>query len=77
MEKNGKRKKSRKERLAKLAQTLVGCASPDVYFAQNDRLQQVNLSLPESGSYMCIAPEQIFTLARVKNYSVLPHRSTR
>jgi len=75
MEKNGKRKKSRKERLAKLAQTLVGCASPDVYFAQNERLQQVNLPPPEPTDYMYIVPEQIFTLARVENYSVLTHHS--
>ncbi len=75
MEKIGKQKKSRTDRLTQLAQTLVCCAGPDVYFAQNERLQQVNLPSPESADYMYVVPEQIFTLARVENYSVLTHHS--
>jgi hypothetical protein len=75
MEKIGKQKKSRTDRLTQLAQTLVCCAGPDVYFAQNERLQQVNLPPPELTDYMYIVPEQIFTLARVENYSVLTHHS--
>jgi hypothetical protein len=34
MEKIGKQKKSRTDRLTQLAQTLVCCAGPDVYFAR-------------------------------------------
>jgi hypothetical protein len=75
MEKIGKQKKSRTDRMTQLAQTLVCCAGPDVYFAQNERLQQVNLPPPEPTDYMYIVPEQIFTLARVENYSVLTHHS--
>jgi hypothetical protein len=76
MEKSSKHKKSRTDHLKKLAQTVAGCASPDVYFAQNDRLQQFD-SLPcEPGSYMCIAPEQMFTLARIENHNILRHRSS-
>jgi hypothetical protein len=76
MQKTGKRKKSGTGRLKQLAQTLVSCAGPDVYFAQNDRLQQFNLPSNEPGGYMCIAPEQLFTLARIENHSSLRHRSS-
>lgn len=76
MESITKRKITRKARLTQLAQTLESCASPDVYFAQNEGLQQVNLPLSESGGYVCIAPEQIFTLAHIENHNVLMHRST-
>jgi hypothetical protein len=74
MGKSGKRKKSA-DRLTQLAQTLVSCAGPDVYFAQNERLQHVNVPPSESGDYVCIVPEQIFTLARIENQNVLIHRS--
>jgi len=66
-----KRKKSRRDRLTLLAQSLVSCASPDVYLAPNERLQQVNLPASETGDYVCIVPEQIFTLARIENQNVL------
>ena len=75
MEKSGKQKKSGTDRLTQLAQTLVRCAGPDVYFAQNERLQQVNLPSPESADYTYVVPEQIFTLAWVENYNVLTHHS--
>jgi hypothetical protein len=74
MEKTGKRRKSRKERLARLAQALVRCAGPDVYFAQTEQLQQAGLPTFEPGGYVCIVPEQIFTLAKVENYNVLTNR---
>jgi hypothetical protein len=66
MESINKRKKSRRARLTQLAQAMVRYASPDVYFNQNERLQQVNLPLSASGEYVCIVPEQILTLARIK-----------
>jgi len=75
MESIAKQEKSRKARLTQLAQTLVSCASPDVYFAQNESLQQVNLPLSESREYVCIVPEQIFALAHMVNHNVLIHRS--
>jgi len=75
MEKIGKRERSRIDRMTQLAQTMISCAGPDVYFAQNERLQQVNLPSPESADYMYVVPEQIFTLARVENYNVLTHHS--
>ena len=74
MEKIGNRRKSRKERLTRLAQALVRCAGPDVYFSQAERLQQVSLPSFEPGAYVCIVPDQIVTLARVENYSVFTHR---
>ena len=75
MEKIGKQKKSRTDRLTQLAQTMISCASLDVYFSQNETLQQVNLPPPELADYMYVVPEQIFTLARVENYNVLTHHS--
>ena len=75
MEKVGKREKSRIYRMTQLAQTMVNCPSPDVYFAQNGSLQQVNLPAPEPTNYTYLAPEQIFTLARLENYNVLTHHS--
>jgi len=75
MEKINKRKKSRKERFTRLSQVLVLYASPDIYFSQAEKLQQVNVPSCELGDYMCIAPEQIYTLARVENYSAFSHRS--
>ena len=72
MKKTDKRRKSRRTRLAKLAQALVRCAGPDVYFAQSEALQQVNIPSWESGAYACV-PEQLFVLASVKNYSRLHH----
>lgn len=77
MENIGKRKKSRKDRLTRLAQALVRCAGPDVYFSRNEGLQPVNLPRPEPVDYTYVVPEQIFTLARVENYSVLARRSPR
>jgi hypothetical protein len=76
MEKTGKRKKAGTERLTQLAQTMVCCAGPDIYFAQNERFQQVNLLPNEPADYMCVVPERIFTLARVENHSVLTHHSS-
>ena len=73
MQKMVERKKSRRDRLTQLAQTLVSCASPDVYLAQNERLQQVNLPSSEAGDYVCIVPEQIFTLARIENHNFIMH----
>jgi hypothetical protein len=75
MKKNGNGIKAGKGQLKQLAHTLVSCASPDVYFAQNEILQQANLPSSELGDYICIAPEQIFTLARMENYNVLMRRS--
>jgi hypothetical protein len=75
MEKTYKREKSRIDRMTQLAQTMISCASPDVYFSQNETLQQVNLPAPEPTDYTYLAPEQIFTLARVENHSVLTHHS--
>jgi hypothetical protein len=76
MQKTSKRKIYGTDRLKQLAHTLVRCAGPDVYFAQNERLQQFNLPPSEPGGYTCIAPEQIFTLARMENHIVLRHRSS-
>jgi len=75
MESITKREKTRKVRLTQLARTLGSCAGPDVYFAQNESLQQLNLPLSESEGYLCIAPEQIFTLTHMENHNVLMHRS--
>jgi hypothetical protein len=75
MEKINKRKKSRKERFIRLSEALVLFASPDIYFSQAEKLQQVNLPSCELGDYICIVPEQIYTLARVENYSAFSHRS--
>jgi hypothetical protein len=76
MEKNGKRGKSRKARLGQLAQALVNCATPDVYFIPGETFQQINVQPFKSGDYTGIAPEQLLMLARVKNYSSLTHRSS-
>lgn len=75
MQQISKRKKSGTARLKQLAQTLVSCAGPDVYFAQNEGLPQFHLPSGEAGAYTCITPEQIFTLARMENHNVLVHRS--
>jgi hypothetical protein len=75
MEKVSKRKKSRKERFIRLSEALVLFASPDVYFSQAEKVQQVNVPSGELGDYMCIVPEQIYTLARLENYSAFSHRS--
>lgn len=77
MENIAKRKKSRKDRLTRLAQALVRCAGPDVYFSQNEGFQPVNLQPPGPADYMYVVPEQILTLARVENYSVLTRGSPR
>jgi hypothetical protein len=74
MEKVSKRKKSRKERFIRLSEALVLFASPDIYFTQAEKLPQVNLPSGEMGDYMCIVPEQIYTLARVENYTAFSHR---
>jgi hypothetical protein len=74
MEKIAKRKKSRRDRLTQLAQAMVRCASPDVYFVQNGRLQQVNLPPSEPGDYVCIVPDQIYTLALMESQNVMLHR---
>lgn len=66
MQKIVRRGKSRKDRLTRLAQALVRCAVPDVYFSQTERLQQVSSPSFQSGDYVCIVPEQIVTLARVE-----------
>ena len=76
MEKIGKRGKSRIDGMTQLAQTMISCAGPDVYFFQNDTLQQVSLPPPELADYMYVVPEQILTLARVEDHSVLTHRSS-
>ena len=75
MEKIGKQKKSGTDRMTQLAQTLVSCAGPDVYFAQNERWQQANFLPPELADYVYVVPEQILTLARVENHSVLTQHS--
>lgn len=77
MKSTANREKTRRGRLTKLAQVMVRGANPDVYFAQNERFQQVNLPLPELGEYICVAPEQIIALARIENYNVLMHSSRR
>lgn len=74
MQKIVRRKESRKGRLTRLAQALVRYAVPDVYFSQTESLQQVSLPSFKSGDYVCVVPEQIVTLARVENYSVLTNR---
>jgi hypothetical protein len=74
MEKVTKRKKSRKERFIQLSEALVLYASPDIYFTQAEKLPQVNIPSGELADYMCIVPEQIYTLARVENYSAFSHR---
>jgi hypothetical protein len=61
-----KGRKSGRARLSKLAQAMVRCATPDIYFAQNDGWQQINLPLSDSSQYASIAPEQIYALARIK-----------
>jgi len=75
MEKIDKQKKSRTDRLTQLAQTLVCCAGLDVYFAQNQRLQQVDSLPPEYAGYTDVAPEQIFVLSRLEDCSMLTHHS--
>jgi hypothetical protein len=66
MEKIVRRNRRRRARLTKLAQAMIRCASPDIYFAQNDGLQQIGLPVSESAGYACIAPEQIYAVARIK-----------
>jgi hypothetical protein len=75
MEKIIKRKESRKERFTRLSEALILYASPYIYFSQAEKLQQVNVPSGELGDYMCIVPEQIYTLARAENYSAFSHRS--
>jgi len=75
MEKIIKRKRSRKGRFVRLSEALILYASPDVYFSQTEKVQQANVPSCELGDYMCIVPEQIYTLARAENYSAFSHRS--
>jgi len=71
MKKIDKVRKSRRTRLARLAQALVRCAGPEVYFSQSDGLQQVNMPSWEPVAYTCVVPEQLLVLARVKNHGLL------
>jgi len=72
MKKTDKARRLRRPRLTKLAQALVRCAGPDVYLTQGEGFQQVSISSWEPGAWMCIVPEQLFVLARVKDYGRLP-----
>jgi hypothetical protein len=74
MEKTLKGKKSRKVRLTRLAQALVRFTVPDEYFTQAEGLQPVDQPL-QTGDYVCVVPEQIVALARVKNYPTFTHHS--
>jgi secreted trypsin-like serine protease len=73
MKRTDKSRRSRSTRLTKLAQALVRCAGPDVYFTQNEGFQQVNISSWEPGAWTCVVPEQLLVLARVKDYGRSHH----
>jgi hypothetical protein len=75
MENNGKRGKYRNVRLGQLAQALVICATPDVYFNPGEPFQQINVPPFKSGDFTAVTPEQLFMLARVKSFDQFAHRS--
>jgi len=75
MKNHAVRRMTRKERLTRLAYSLVNFTSPDIYLAQNGSLQQVNLLPNDAANYACVAPEQLFVLARIENYSRIAHHT--
>jgi hypothetical protein len=69
--KDGRIARPSKARMGRLAKALVNCATPDVYFDCGESLQQINVLPFESGDYTAIAPEQLWMLTRVQDFSSL------
>jgi hypothetical protein len=70
---NGRTRRPR--RINRLAHAMEECASPDIYFAQNDRLTQISTLVCEQTNYISFAPEQLLMLARVASLDSINGRS--